>query len=257
MSQKRHPAEPLVRSLAVTLPAGFPLARHHHAWPQLIFAVHGVITVTTALGAWVVPPLRGVWVAAEQEHELQTTGEVAMRTLYLRPDVSPALDPACCVLNVPPLVRELIAHIASIGALEEGEPTHLRLLGVLVDLLEATPQAPLSVPMPTDPRARRVAEAVMQNPADQRSIEQLARGSGASSRTIERAFREQTGLTVGRWRQQARLLAALRLLSDGVQVTTVAREVGYQSPSAFVAMFRRSLGRPPAQYLDQTETQAG
>jgi AraC-like DNA-binding protein len=51
------------------------------------------------------------------------------------------------------------------------------------------------------------------------------------------------------WRQKARLLAALRRLGAGDPVTAVALALGYRSPSAFSAMFRRALGMVPRQCL--------
>lgn len=255
MSQNRHSAATLedapiaVRTLALTYPSGHREPAHAHDWPQLVFAGSGVLTISTATGAWVVPPLRAVWVPAGTRHQLDTMGEVALRTLYLRPDVAPSFAAGCCVVHVPPLLRELVLHIVSIGVLREGESNHDRLLGLLRDLLRASDQAPLAAPLPRDPRALRVADRVLARPAAEDTLEQLAEGCGASPRTLERLFRAETGLTFGRWRKQARLLSALRLLGAGVAVTAVAQRVGYRSPSAFVAMFTRTLGQSPGRYF--------
>jgi AraC-like DNA-binding protein len=67
----------------------------------------------------------------------------------------------------------------------------------------------------------------------------------AGARTLERLFQKETGMTFGKWRQQLRLLHALRLLAGGRSVTAVALEVGYDSTSAFIAMFKRTLGTTP------------
>ena len=63
------------------------------------------------------------------------------------------------------------------------------------------------------------------------------------------AFRRETGVSFATWRQNVRLMEALSRLAVGQPVTTVAYEVGYNSPSAFTAMFRRAFGRAPTQYL--------
>lgn len=247
MSKRRH--DPCIRSLGLTLPPGHRVDWHAHGWPQLIYAVRGVISVKAGAGAWVVPPMRALWVAAGVKHALHMQGRVEMQTLYFRPDIAPAMVLECCVINVPPLLRELIVSIVKTGALSESTPSDRARLRLLLDLLAVVPERPLALPMPTDPRARRVADKMLARVNAPVPLADLARASGASARTIERVFLNQTGMTFGRWRQQARLLQAIRLLGEGVQVTAVAMSVGYRSPSAFVAAFKKCLGRTPAQYF--------
>jgi AraC-like DNA-binding protein len=55
-------------------------------------------------------------------------------------------------------------------------------------------------------------------------------------------------MSFGRWRQQARLLHALRLLAVGESVTAVALEAGYESTSAFISMFKKTFGTTPGRY---------
>ena len=111
------------------------------------------------------------------------------------------------------------------------------------------PLAPLDLPLPRDRRALAVAEALIASPADGRYLEALGRAVGASDRTLARLFRRETGLTFGRWRQRRRLLAELERLAGGESVTAVALDLGYERPSAFIAMFRRALGASPTRYL--------
>jgi len=102
--------------------------------------------------------------------------------------------------------------------------------------------------MPRDPRALRVAVGVQADPGPATATAALARAAGASRRTMERLFRNETGMSFGRWRQQARLLQAMRLLARGDGVISTALEVGYQSPSAFIAAFSAALGITPGRY---------
>src|SRR5262249_41052109 len=91
---------------------------------------------------------------------------------------------------------------------------------------------------------------------DGRSLAGWARPAAASSRTLARLFRSETGLSFRAWRQQLRLLRALERLADGEAVTSVALDVGFESPSAFVAMFRRALGTPPGRYFAEQRAPA-
>jgi AraC-like DNA-binding protein len=238
----------VVRTLALRFSAGTRTGKHAHPWCQLIHATHGVMTVDTEHGTWVVPSERAVWVPADVEHEIETAGPVTLRTLYLRPELSPALPTTCFVVHVSPLLRELVLHAVRLGHLDRSVPAEKRLAGVLVDQVLAIPALPLSLPLPRDERARKIAALVRANPAGPGVLGALAHGSGASLRTLERLFRRETGLSFGRWRQRARLLHALHRLAAGEPVTSVALDVGYDSPSAFIAMFKRELGTTPGRY---------
>jgi AraC-like DNA-binding protein len=241
--------EPTVRAYAVTHPPGTVVLPQRGCWDQLIYAARGVMTVVTGVGTWVVPPHRAVWVSASVEHriDLRGPGRVALRTLYLRAGL-PGVPTTCCV-NVPPLLRELILHIGTRAPLDARRPDHGRLIGVLVDQLAALPVAPLQLPLPQDPRARGLAELVLADPADGRSLDELAHACGASRRTVERCFARETGMGIARWRTRARLVEAIRLLAAGESATRAATAVGYSTPSAFGAAFRKELGTSPRRYL--------
>jgi AraC-like DNA-binding protein len=256
MSKKRHdpvlaatPAEFPIRSHAVRYPSGYALPKHAHDWHQLIYGSFGVMTVNTTRGTWVIPPHRAVWVPAGVEHWIELSGSVLMQSIYVSADVSGSLPRDCCAVNVSPLLRELMVHIAAPEMQTRSEAARGRLLGVLLDQLEALPTIPLQLPLPRDPRALRVAQWIRGHADEPALLKQVARRSGASVRTVERLFLVETGMTFGKWRQQLRLLNALRELAKGRSVTEVALDVGYDSPSAFIAMFRGALGTTPTKYF--------
>ena len=240
----------IVRSLALGLPDGYEIEGHTHSWPQLVYGTRGVMTVNTELGTWVAPSQRAVWVPAGVEHSLRTTGRVAVRTLYLRSDLAANLPQTCSVMGVSPFLRELILEIVARDFLDERDPGQLRLARVLMDQLFETREMPLELAYPKDPRALAVARRVHAAPGCVETLAQLARNSGASPRTLERIFQRETGMSFGRWRQQVRLLEALRRLASGATVSAVALDVGYESASAFIAMFKRTLGTTPRRYFD-------
>ena len=130
------------------------------------------------------------------------------------------------------------------------------LMEVMLDQLEVVEMVPLRLPHLSDPRARRVAEAFTANPSDDRTLAQICKRSGASKRTVERLFQQEVGMTFGRWRQQLKLMQAMRLLAQGAKVTHAALEAGYSTPSAFIAMFRRALGTTPTAYFKPVERTA-
>lgn len=240
-----------VRGLAVTYRDGHRLDRHTHPWGQLVYAASGVMSVATPQAAWLVPPTRAIWVPGGTPHEIRMRGTVAMRTLYLAPNGADERLAACRALEVAPLLRELILHIVRIGMLRVGDPAHDRLEGLLLDLLAAGETAPLVLPLPTDPRARGFAERLLAEPEATTPLADLARGAGASVRTLQRLFLAQTGLSPEAWRGRVRMQQAVVSLSAGVPVTQAALDCGYDSVSAFIAAFKRAFGTTPGRYRPQ------
>jgi AraC-like DNA-binding protein/quercetin dioxygenase-like cupin family protein len=250
------PAEPdgvQIRTFAAGFPGGHIIPDHLHGWHQLIYGTQGVITVHTSQGSWVVPPQRAVWVPAGIVHRVEMSGAVSMRTLYITVEAAKDMSKDCCVVNVSPLLRELILHAIEIGALDKHIPTHARLIGVILDQIIAQPAIPLQLAVPSDSRALKVVEILRANPGDTGSLEQFCRTAGASKRTIERLFRIETGMTFGQWRQRLRLLHGLRLLASGEPVTTVAMESGYESTSAFISVFKTAFGTTPSRYYPKRD----
>jgi AraC-like DNA-binding protein len=105
--------------------------------------------------------------------------------------------------------------------------------------------------MPSDPRRVRVCQTSIANPADQRDIDAWSALIGMSRRTFTRAFKQELGMGFALWRQQARLMEAVSLPAAGRSITSVALDVGYESPSAFTAMFHRAFGEPPSVYFSR------
>lgn len=243
-----------ITALAYDYPSGHIIPWHFHEWDQLVYASGGVMTVRTEQGAWVVPTHRAVWIPAGVPHAIAISGLVAMRTLYLKPKLIKTLGQDCCVLNVSPLLKELILRVCALETLDRKIPSHDHLIRVILDQLHSIQLVPLQLPNPLDPRAKRVAEALSAGPGDLRPFAQICKAAGASKRTIERLFRKEVGMTVGKWRQQLRLMQSMRLLAGGAKVTHAALEAGYSTPSAFIAMFGRALGTTPAAYFRAADT---
>lgn len=238
-----------VATLAHDFAGEHVISEHSHPEDQLIFASRGVMTVRTKQGIWVVPPLRAVWIPAGTPHSVAILGAVSMRTLYFAPTLARTETVKCFVMNVSPLLRELILHACKFPKLKKEEPVHRRIVEMIVDQLEANHSIPLQLPHPSDPRAMRIVHALLAEPGKLKTLDALCADCGASKRTIERLFIAETKMTFSQWRRQLRLLHAMQLLASGEKVTGAALDAGYRSASAFIVMFRRQLGQTPTRYF--------
>lgn len=239
-----------IATLAYEYPPDFNVPAHAHGSAQLIYATHGVMEVAAGRSCWIIPPQFAVWIPAQTVHRIRMRGAVSMRTLYLRPHFTPRSD-RCKVIHVTPLLRELVVEIVRIGGLRAKEPFHVALRDLVVTLLRKAPSVPTEVALPADPRALAVATAFMTDLEMAPSLQALCRQAGVSVRTIERAFRSEVGTSFDAWRRQVRLMKAIGLLAAGRSVKEAAYQVGYQQPSAFVEMFRRTLGMTPRAWIGE------
>lgn len=231
--------------------AGFYAPCHSHGWGQLLFIAQGLIQVSAeGAGYWVVPPQRAVWIPAFIEHDARAIQPVQMRNVYISPEAAQDLPNHCQVITVTPLLRELILALVEFDTLYDEEGAQGRLVTVFLDQLRAIPEAPLHLPQPGSESLRRITTTLRTDPADRRSMEDWATTLGLSSRTLARRFRKETGMTFGQWRQQARLLSALTRIAQGDPIAHIAQDLGYDSQSAFITMFRKALGRTPGRYFE-------
>lgn len=244
---------PALRALALRLDRGTHWSDHAFGWGQLVYASAGVARVEAVDAHFVLPRARALWVPPSVRHVLHCSTALDLRTLYFPPRALPDLPATCTVLAVSPLLRELMTAVVTFSAAERQRGRARRLVAVLHDELRLAPHEPLSLSLPCDPRARRFAERFLAEPSSPLSLDDRCAEAGASRRTLERRFRAETGTSLGAWCRLARLQLALTRLGEGAAVGQVARAVGYATPSAFVASFRRAFGCTPARYIARRE----
>jgi AraC-like DNA-binding protein len=239
-----------IAALADEYPPNFYDPPHSHKRSQLVYAISGVLVVTTRDATFVVPPQRALWLPSGVVHEARSRGHVSLRTLYLDDGAVSVLPRTCMTIEVSSLLRELIVEATRIPIEYDYDSRDGRVRALIVDEIRSARTAPLHVPMPTHPQLVRVCHAILKDPAQNDVLDDWAVAAGMCRRTFTRIFRSETGVTFATWRQNVRLVEAMSRLSTGQSVTAVAFDVGYSSPSAFTAMFRRAFGVPPTQYFD-------
>jgi AraC-like DNA-binding protein/quercetin dioxygenase-like cupin family protein len=238
--------EPSVLVVTFPMPAGAAFDWHTHTDHQLAWASRGVLTVLTEANNFILPTTRALWIPAGLRHEVRAAGNATMRALYVKPRHCPISWSAPTAVAVGRLLAELIGYLDNEAV--KG-PRRDRAEAMLVDLLLPVATATIDVRMPTGEPSRAVAERMLAYPADRSALAEWGDHVGVSERTLARSFLAETGLTFGRWRTLIRLRAALPALATGSPVSRVARQVGYDTSSAFVAAFRRETGLTPGDYF--------
>ncbi|MEG0861425.1 MAG: helix-turn-helix transcriptional regulator [Pseudomonas sp.] len=252
MSSAAHLEKPIL-TLAENYRHGERIAAHCHNRAQLLHALSGVITVNSLQGSWVVPPGRGVWVPAAVEHDLKMAGAVRMRTLFIDQQAREDLPHGCQVIDISPLLRQLIISAMDIPADYPPGGRDERVMQLILDEIRVLPIMALHVPSPRDPQLAELCQALRSAPGADWDLQRAASLVGTSTRTLTRAFQRETGLSVVQWLRRMRLLASLDSLAAGHSILDVALDLGYDSPSAFSAMFRRTLGVSPSAYFGKAQ----
>ena len=230
-------------------PAGHCIGLHTHAKEQLLYAVHGVMMVSVNGGQWIVPSTRGIWIPAGMRHAIRCIGDVHMRSIYVSPSAASHLPKDTRVVGISPLLRELIQAAKDVPPAYSTNSRDGRLMRLLLDEFNTLPVLPLHLPQPADKRLQRICMRLLKSPGDGATLGDWAKLLLVDVKTIQRLFSRETGMTFGQWRQQARLLRALELLASGEKVVEVALALGYDSPSAFAAMFKRQFGQTPGEFF--------
>lgn len=235
--------------MAIDYSDQYQVRPHQHQKGQLLYALSGVMVVGSLLGQWIVPPSRGLWLPAHCQHWIRMVGEVRVRTVFMPPEQASNMPTECCVLNISPLLRELILSTLAIPQDYLPASRHGRLMQVLIDELSPASVFPLYLPLAQHPRIQQICNHIMQQPDQVLTVTQWSQHFQVHPKTIHRQFIQETGMTIGQWRQQAKLLMAMEMLATGRRVLDVALDMGYSSPSAFTAMFKKQLGVVPSAFF--------
>jgi AraC-like DNA-binding protein len=220
---------------------------HQHRRGQLLFTREGCLRITLDRQLCLLPPSRAAWIPPQIAHRAVMQHSVDYRSIYLAPALCAELPQTVCVMDVSPLLRavlETIAHAEFGTDWQQGKFVHV--LGLCLSEIREARRHPMLLPLPRDKRLAPLLANLQQLPPELQVLEQQI---GASSRTIGRILRRDTGMSYQQWRQQWRLLRAVELLSTQRSISYTAYELGFASDSAFIAFFKKMTGTTPAASL--------
>ena len=222
--------------------------KHCHTWGQFVYASRGVLAVATAENRYIVPPEQGVWVTPDTDHEVTAMSDVELTSFYFDNSILSGFSDNCCVLNVGAFFKALILESRSINADYEWSGADGRLLRLIRDKLIVAIKIPLHLPYPKDFRLLAILTKLQLEPSNRNNLVQWGNIVGASARTLSRLFKNETGLTYSEWRQRFNIQVAITQLSSGETVSNISLNLGYESPSSFIYMFRKLTGVTPGFY---------
>lgn len=235
------------------VPAPTEWAPHSHRLHELVWVRGGTLTSRVGDRVFTVFEGQGLWMPAGVVHAGRATAGARFHDAFFAPDRTPFAFGEPMAIAMTPLLESLLTHLSRTDL---DAAARLRAESVVFDVIRPS-EHQLALRLPGDPRIDAIADALLDDPADGRSLEEWARWLGSSDRTITRAFRQATGLSFAQWRQMLRVHRALVLLSEGFDVMSVSESLGYAQPSSFIAAFRRVMGTTPGAFFDAADAVAG
>lgn len=225
---------------------------HHHRKCQLVMPVTGFVKCKISDAIWMVPQHCAVWIPSQVPHSNKISADANVCMLFIDPDVV-SMPNKSCTISISPLLRELIVHLTQQDQHYLPTSQTARLADVLIEQLTTMPTEHFDFPIPVEPRLNAIALGLLATPSDRRTVGEWASLFAMSERTLARLVKQEIGLTFGKWRGQLHIVVALQKLASGNSVQRIADHLGYESVSAFITFFKKTLGRPPKQYMKGRE----
>ena len=244
-----HTSDLPVTGVVESYPAGHVVPMHSHPRGHLIYASTGVLLVQASTGQWLVPPTTAVWLRASIQHQLTAMTAVTAHGIFIEENIMADLLPMDCVVHVSPLMRELITALVSVPHQPPFQPRDALLGQLLVAELKTVAQLPFHLPWPDDKLISAVCDGLVRDPGQTTTAQALAQRYAITSKTLHRRFLRSTGINFGQWRLKMRLMKSIEKLLQGLPITHVALDSGYESHSAYSVAFKKTFGCPPSEFV--------
>lgn len=227
------------------------LVTHAHKKGQLIFVEKGVTSLETKGGIWNVPFQGAVWIPPNMEHRSIISDNSKGLILFIDTNTCQQLPKECCTLSISSLLREILQKVATFPENYDEKGYEGQLIEILLNELKTAPLGELNLPLPSDPRLKKLTEQIIQTPVARETLQTWAKSINMSSRNMSRLFLEETGMSVNQWRRQLHVVNAIFMLGEGQSLQDIAEQLGYTSASSFITMFRKIAGTSPKRFMTE------
>lgn len=219
--------------------------RHSSPWAELNFALSGIMEIGIGGVTYLSPPQYAIWIPPHVEHCCQNEGDVHYACIGVPAAACDGMPDKPCTLEISPVMRTILADFERRGIRYPATPEDRRMAQVVIDQIRQARAYASYLPSTSDTVLAPVLSALQRSPGDKRGAAHWAATAGITERTLLRYCQQHLGMSFNEWRQRLRVVSALGLLDAGHSVQTVARDLGYSTPSAFIAMFQRLTGESP------------
>lgn len=220
---------------------------HTHLKCQLIISLDGIVKCQVDDAIWMIPVNSAIWIPSHVPHSNEMSSSAKVCMLFIDPDAIDMPDKAVTI-SISPLVKELALYLTSQDQQYALNSQVSRVASVLLEQITTMDRERFDFPIPQEKRLNELAHHLLSNPNDRKTITEWAAYYSMSERTFTRLVNKKVGTTFGRWRAQLHLILALQMLGKDVPVQKIADKLGYESVSAFISFFKKTLGKPPKQY---------
>lgn len=226
---------------------------HSHPRGQLIYATRGVMNVVVGNNIWVVNPLQGLWLPGGVEHQVTFQKDVNYYSVFIDPSAIEGLPVNSFSFDIPIFLKQLVFKIITFGTEGNFTSPQRRIIEVFLDELALIVPSATFLPTTNNERLQKVVELLLNDVASKNTIDHYAEISFMSSRTLSRLFIKELGMNFSDWRTRLKLLEAIKRLGEKQSIKEIALDLGYETASAFIFMFKKHLGKTPSNYILEEE----
>lgn len=220
---------------------------------RLLLTEQGLLHLQLGEKLFLVPSWYCAWIPAGQLHQLSSNSDrLLVREIFFESDFcTNAVFHRPAVFNGSALFRDMLRHTEKWNEQQTANEYELTFVTTLRQMMPDEMQQAFHVSLHTSqrPAFQRALEYVHNHYAADIRLEDLAKASYHSVRTLQRLFEQETGLPFSTYLKTTRILKAIELLGTTKQtVSEVAWAVGYSSLPTFSNTFKSITGIPPEQF---------
>lgn len=244
---------PAVRTVIRARNTDFVHEAHAHPESELILNIKGNVSCLINNTIWIIPQQCALFIPGNVIHQTRCTANTEYCLIFVNPERI-RLSDTCSFFRMSSLLKEMVLYMSKMPVNYYENTADLLFSNATLNTLEQLQAAGFSMPIPYTEKLSMIADALMVNPAERTTLQQWAKKMGMSDRSLARLVIKETGLTFGQWRQQFQITTALRKLESGDSIQQIAWDLGYESVTAFISMFKKNFGKPPKKYLAEIKT---
>ncbi|ALJ04123.1 AraC family transcriptional regulator [Pseudalgibacter alginicilyticus] len=222
---------------------------HSHPRAQLLYATTGVMNVVVNNQIWVVNPLQGLWIPGGVEHQVSFQKNVKLYSVFIDPSFTDGLPKTTFSFDISSFLKQLLFKIISFNTVDTVSISEKRIMMVFLDEVTLIQPSITFLPTTNHVRLKNVVQLLLNDVASKQTIEYYAEISCMSSRNLSRLFIKELGMNFSDWRIRLKLLEAIKRLGEQQSVKEIAFDLGYESSSSFIYMFKKYLGKTPSNYI--------